>query len=113
VRIAWVIVTLLTSAVPMVLIYILLAAVLPAAPSTREVGGQEPVDALREPSASRDSGRPDWPIAFGILLLAVGGMLLIAQYVPLDWEFLWPVSLIALGIAVIVIAVRPRYGSRR
>ncbi len=53
-RIAWVIVTLLTSAVPMVVIYILLAAILPAAPSTRGAGDQEPVDALREPSASRE-----------------------------------------------------------
>jgi hypothetical protein len=113
VRIAWVIVTLLTSAVPMVVIYLLLAAILPAAPSTRGTGDQEPVDALREPSASQDSGRRDWPVVFGILLLAVGGMLLVAQYVPLDWEVLWPVSLIALGIAVIVIALRPRFGGRR
>jgi phage shock protein C len=113
VRIAWVIVTLLTSALPMVVIYILLAAVLPMAPSARGAGDQEPVDALREPSASQDSGRPDWPIALGILLLAVGGMLLAAQYVPLSWEVLWPVSLIALGLAVIVIAMRPRFGGRR
>jgi protein-S-isoprenylcysteine O-methyltransferase Ste14 len=113
VRIAWVIVTLLTSAVPMAVIYLLLAAILPAAPSTVGTGDQEPVDPLREPSASQDSGRPDWPIVFGILLLAVGGMLLIAQYLALDWEVLWPVSLIALGIAIVVIAVRPGFGGRR
>jgi hypothetical protein len=113
VRIAWVIVTLVTSAVPMVVIYILLAAIVPAEPSARGAGDQAPVDAIREPSASGGSGRPDRPIVFGILLLVVGGMLLIAQWVPLNWEVLWPVSLMAVGIAVIVIAVRPRFRSRR
>lgn len=112
-RIAWVIVTLLTSALPMVVIYILLAAVLPTAPSTPGTVDEEAVGALHERSPSQEGARPDWPVALGILLLAVGGMLLVAQYVPLDWEVLWPVSLIALGIAVIVIAVRPRFGGRR
>jgi hypothetical protein len=113
VRIAWVIVTLLTSALPMVVIYILLAAVLPTAPSTRGASDEEPVGTLHERPPSQEGARPDWPIALGILLLAVGGMLLVAQYVPLDWEILWPVSLIALGIAVIAIAVRPGFGGRR
>ena len=112
-RIAWVIVTLLTSALPMVVIYILLAAVLPTAPSTRGASDEEPVGTFHERPPSQEGARPDWPIALGILLLAVGGMLLVAQYVPLSWEVLWPVSLIALGIAVIVIALRPRFGGRR
>jgi fatty acid desaturase len=75
-------------------------------------GDEERLETLHERPPSGDGARPDWPIAFGILLLAVGGMLLIAQYVPLSWEVLWPVSLIALGIAVIVIALRPRFGGR-
>lgn len=112
-RIAWVIVTLLTSALPMVVIYILLAAVLPRAPSVRGTGDEEQVNTIHERRPSQDGARPDWPLAFGILLLAVGAMLLIAQYVPLTWEVLWPVSLIALGIIVIVVAVRPGFGGRR
>ena len=113
VRIAWVIITLLTSALPMIVIYILLAAVLPTAPRMRGASDQERVETLHEPPTAQDGARPDWPIALGILLLAVGGMLLVAQYVPLSWEVLWPVSLIALGIAVIVIALRPGFGGRR
>ncbi|HZW01009.1 MAG TPA: PspC domain-containing protein [Candidatus Deferrimicrobium sp.] len=113
VRIAWVIVTLLTSALPMVVIYVLLAAVLPTAPSARGASDEERAEALHERPPSGVGARPDWPIAFGILLLAVGGMLLVSQYVPLSWEVLWPVSLIALGLVVIVIALRPRFGGRR
>jgi hypothetical protein len=113
VRIAWVIVTLLTSALPTVVIYILLAAVLPTAPSTRGASEEEPDDTLQERPPSQEGARLGWPIMFGVLLLAVGGMLLVAQYVPLDWEVLWPVSLIALGIVVLVKAARPRLGGRR
>jgi hypothetical protein len=113
VRIAWVIVTLLTSALPMVVIYILLAAVLPTAPSTPAATGEEPVGTLQERPPSQEGARPGWPIVFGVLLLAVGGMLLVAQFVPLDWEVLWPVSLLALGMTVLVMAVRPRFGGRR
>lgn len=112
-RIAWVIVTLLTSALPMVVIYILLAAVLPTAPSTRGASEEEPVGTLQERPRSQEGARLGWPVVFGVLLLAVGGMLLVAQYVPLEWEVLWPVSLIALGMAVLVMAMRPRFGGRR
>ena len=72
-------------ACPWSVIYILLAAVLPTAPSVR--GASDAASASRRSTNDRRLGvgaRPDWPIAFGILLLAVGGMLLVAQYVPFE-----------------------------
>jgi phage shock protein C len=108
VRIAWIVITLLTSVLPMVVIYVLLAAVLPTAPSTRAAGPAEAAQAAPAAAPSKGGSRPDWGIAFGVLLLAVGVMLLLAQFVPLRWDLVWPLSLIALGIAFLLVAARRR-----
>ena len=112
VRIAWIVITLLTSVLPMVLIYILLAAVLPTAPSVR-AAAEEPAQTAQAPMPIGRGSRPDWSIAFGVLLLAVGAMLLLAQFVPLRWDLIWPLSLIALGIAFLVVASRRRSSGPR
>jgi phage shock protein C len=109
VRIAWIIITLLTSVMPMVIIYILLAAVLPTAPSTKPRSAPES-GAPPPPYSTAESGRAPWGVVFGALLLAVGGLLLVAQFIPLRWDVIWPVSLIVVGAVVIVIALRQRSG---
>jgi hypothetical protein len=118
VRIAWVVITLVTSVLPMVIIYILLAAVLPTAEASGRSGSHERewaegFDADPEASAPEVARRPDWPIVFGILLLTVGAMLLVAQFIPLRWDIIWPVSIIAVGVGVILLSLRGRTGDRR
>jgi phage shock protein C len=108
VRIAWVVVAILTSVLPLLVIYIVLAAVLPTARVTEAVPPTYPTSAPRPPVDRRS--RPDWAIVFGAALLAVGFLLLVAQFVPVRWDIIWPVSLIVLGIVVIVVALRPRSG---
>lgn len=116
VRIAWIVITLLTSVLPMVVIYILLAAVLPTAPSARAAaaeGSAQAAQAAQAPAPVERGSRPDWSIVFGVLLLAVGAMLLLAQFVPLRWDLVWPLSLIALGIGFLIVAARRRSSGPR
>jgi len=113
VRVAWIVITLLTSVLPMVVIYVLLAAVLPTAPRTRASGAEEHAQTAEAPAPIERGGRPEWGIAFGVLLLAVGAMLLLAQFVPLRWDLVWPLSLIALGIIFLLVAVRRRSSGPR
>ena len=92
----------------MVVIYIVLAAVLPTARPNEAVPPIYPTSAPPPPVDRRS--RPDWAIVFGIALLGVGLLLLLAQFLPIRWDVVWPISLIVLGIVVVVVALRPRSG---
>ena len=97
----------------MVVVYVLLAAVLPTAPSARAAAAEELAQTAQAPAPIERGSRPDWSIAFGVLLLAVGAMLLLAQFVPWRWDLVWPLSLIALGIVFLVVAGRRRSSGPR
>ncbi|HEY3523833.1 MAG TPA: PspC domain-containing protein [Candidatus Limnocylindrales bacterium] len=47
-------------------------------------------------------------VLFGILLVLVGAWLLARRYLPaVDFDRLWPVALVVLGIALVVLSIRP------
>jgi len=55
-------------------------------------------------------------LIFGAILLLVGGYYLLVntfgiQLPQLDWDQIWPIALIALGLAVLAKAVASRTGS--
>jgi uncharacterized integral membrane protein len=55
-------------------------------------------------------------LIFGAILLLVGGYYLLVntfgiQLPDLDWDQIWPIALIALGLAVVARAVAARTGS--
>ena len=55
-------------------------------------------------------------LIFGVILLLVGGYYLLVntfgiQLPQLDWDQIWPIALIALGLAVVAKAVVSRTGS--
>jgi phage shock protein C len=53
-----------------------------------------------------DSGRGG--LVIGIILIVLGGVFLIREFVPwFDWHLWWPVGLIALGGLLLVVALRP------
>jgi len=57
-------------------------------------------------------------LIFGAILLLVGGYYLLVntfgiQLPQLDWDQIWPIALIALGLAVLAKAVASRTGSDR
>jgi phage shock protein C len=88
----------------------------PAAPGESAAPG--------EPAAPGESGAPpaaDWAtreeqlrhrgsggaVIFGVILIGAGVWFLVDQYIPaIDTDLLWPVALVALGIVLLVIALR-------
>jgi uncharacterized integral membrane protein len=55
-------------------------------------------------------------LIFGAILLLVGGYYLLVntfgiQLPQLDWDQIWPIALIALGLAVLAKAITSRSGS--
>jgi phage shock protein C len=132
VRIFWIILTLMTGGL-MLLLYVAMAIIVPEAPAGYRpsyAGPDAPVDA-------RDSGAPgaeasaadtgaatttDWrrergmqregregaaPVVIGLGLVLIGGYFLLRQFLPaLDLDRLWPIAVIGLGILLIAGSLR-------
>ena len=50
-------------------------------------------------------------IVLGVVLVLLGAFFLVDQYVHIDWDLLWPVVVIVLGVALIAGAMRRSSGS--
>ena len=49
------------------------------------------------------------PAVIGVFLVLLGGFFLAQQWLPeLDWDWFWPVMLIALGVLFLVLALGRR-----
>lgn len=130
VRVGWVLLALATNGV-LVLVYFLLLFLLPEAPEGSEdsVGADRPApsdDSGGAPvTTSAASGAPPPPpagagpsrlpadrrpgaVVVGAILVLVGGYLLVRQYLPsIDLGLNWPFVAIAVGVVLIVAALRP------
>jgi phage shock protein PspC (stress-responsive transcriptional regulator) len=59
-------------------------------------------------AARRGDGGRNVALFFGALLILAGVWFLIDQYMPsFDTDWFWPLALVALGVVVLVMAVRP------
>ncbi len=132
VRIAWVIAAFFSLGI-LALVYIVMMIVVPLAPDgwrpeprTRATPGgnavpgwgqgatapdpapatpwQSPSPAAWDGTAALRSGR----LIAGTVLVLVGLWLLIAQYVDIDWNLLWPLLVIGTGVVLIAVALRRR-----
>jgi hypothetical protein len=137
VRLAWALLTILTGIFPMLVLYVLWAIVVPeapagylppsagpdrgpdaagSAPGASAASGEASARASSAPSAQGPSSwdRPrggsgvSAPLIFGALLILVGGIFLVRPYLSIDWDVVWPIGLIAVGLAVLFLAYRPR-----
>jgi hypothetical protein len=138
VRLAWALLTILTGIFPMLVLYVIWAIVVPEAPSgylppsaggsargpgaaesapgTATASGDAAARASAAPSAygpsswDRPAGRSglSGPLIFGLLLIVIGGVFLVRPYLSIDWDVVWPLGLIAVGLAVLFMASRPR-----
>jgi phage shock protein C len=45
-------------------------------------------------------------IVLGVLLIVLGGWFLVGEYIPINWDLVWPIAVIALGAVLIVGAAR-------
>ena len=57
-------------------------------------------------AARRQRGDSAAPVVIGVFLVLLGGFFLARQWLPeLDWDWFWPVMLIALGVLLLVLAL--------
>ena len=66
--------------------------------------------ARRARREAREPGRGG--LVVGIVLIVLGGAFLVREFVPwFDWHVWWPLGLIALGVLLLVLALRPGQSS--
>jgi hypothetical protein len=138
VRLAWALLTILTGIFPMLVLYVIWAIVVPEAPAgymppsaggptseSAAIGGSSGTSGASGDASTRASAAPSaygpssWdrpadgsgvsgPLILGVLLILVGGIFLVRPYLSIDWDVVWPLALIAVGVAVLFLALRPR-----
>lgn len=117
VRIAWVVLAFATSGLA-VLIYVLMAFVVPEEPMTRaqasSAGGTDasgPEAVTETVGTEPRRGETNGPLILGIVLVIAGLFFLLREYLPtIDWDRFWPVAVIALGVLLLVGSMRRREG---
>jgi phage shock protein PspC (stress-responsive transcriptional regulator) len=134
IRIAWVIVAVLSGGLA-VLVYIVMAVVVPEAPEGEDLtpaptGPTGPVaegswvapdgsivpraaDAAPGTSAPRKDPTDTRRIALlgGLVLVAIGAIFLAREFLPaIDFSATWPYVSVGLGIVLVILSIRPRRG---
>jgi len=84
----------------------------PAAAPSGEEGGEAP-------AATGSASPPSWPpaaqagsgpggrVILGAVLIVIGVWFLADQFLPwLDWELIWPIGLVVIGVLVLATALR-------
>ncbi|HWP62024.1 MAG TPA: PspC domain-containing protein [Candidatus Binatia bacterium] len=114
IRLAWIILVLLTGVVPFLVLYVVMALVVPERPAGEGVG------VPGEPGAASGTGLPpegapaaratsgDLAVVLGAGLVIVGVVFLLERWLPIrvDWNLLWPAALVVLGIFLIIQSLR-------
>jgi phage shock protein C len=127
VRVAWVLLTILTGGIALV-VYIVMAIVVPEGPGAAQpssgpwsptAAGGAPLEGVTPPSdvearraerrTRRNAGDPGrGGLLAGLVLIGIGGIFLIREFVPwFDWQVWWPLGLIGLGVLLLAFALRP------
>ena len=76
----------------------------PAAPPTPWDQGASPPSGARE----RRERDPLLAIIGGLALVALGAYFLVRDRIAIDWGIVWAAGLVAVGVVVIIAALRPR-----
>ena len=108
VRIAWAVLVPLTGGAAL-LAYIVAWVVLPEAPKASAADSVTDPDgnpaAPATPSKPIDQGRAQLLLGAGLVIL--GLWFLVRQYLPdIDWGFVWPLAVVAAGIAILIASRR-------
>jgi phage shock protein C len=138
VRVLWVVVALVTAVFPMLVLYVVMAVIVPEEPGgfagvgpsptlpdaapgpLDETGAGAPIPAASPPTwyqgstggrRARREGRErdSLPAAIGgLVLVALGVYFLVRDRIAVDWGVVGAAGLVALGAVVILAALRPR-----
>ena len=96
VRLATLIIGLFTGVVPMVLVYIVAAVVVPDG------------DGVAVPGQGAAANSSQTAMVLGALLVLIGIAGIANVWLHVDWDRVWPLGLIGLGALMVVATVRPR-----
>ena len=97
VRLATLIIGLLTGIFPMAILYIVAAVIVP------ERGGAQP--SVGVPATV---GGGSVALAFGAILIVAGLAGVANEWLRVDWDVVWPAVVIGLGVSIVVLATRRR-----
>ena len=96
IRLAALIIGVFTGVVPMIVVYIIAAIVIPEGDGAFPVGGRS------------DVAPGQMAIVLGALLVVIGVAGFANVWLDVDWDRVWPVGLIGLGAVLVVTTLRPR-----
>jgi phage shock protein C len=125
-RLVYAILTVFTGIFPMLVLYVVMALVIPLGPPM--AAGAAP--AGYSPTSAGTPGDPNAPagaygyagprrqpapanpgsaaIVLGVILVVAGGAALLNRYLFFDWSVIWPAVLVVLGILLVVFATTRR-----
>jgi phage shock protein C len=98
VRLLAVVIALFTALVPMILLYLVAAIIVPE----QGAGEVSPGDPTARIAASRGQGR----LVLGVVFVGLGVLALANELFRIDWQLLWPVGLILVGGGLVLAAQR-------
>jgi phage shock protein C len=108
IRIAWVVLDLATGIVPFLVLYIVMAVIVPEQPASSSTGptgeaGQAPDGT----PAARGTGG-NLAVLLGAALVLVGLVFLLDRWflIRVDWDLLWPAALVVIGLLIVVQSLR-------
>lgn len=103
VRVLWVVATLASGGL-FLIVYVAMVLVVPEEPGTIEDASGAPAD------LPRGVRGPDGAVVLGAALIVLGGLFLLRELIPaLNFDILWPIGLVVLGVLLVIGAAR---GSR-
>jgi phage shock protein PspC (stress-responsive transcriptional regulator) len=113
VRILWVLGIIVTGGLGLIL-YIVMAVVVPyapdgyVAPGADAAAGATPASTFGATGSARQGDGRSAGLILGGILVVVGALFLVRELLPdIDWSISWPVLAVVLGIALIVLSIRP------
>ena len=101
VRLLAVILAIFTGIVPMVILYLVAAVIIPEA---TDAGGST------VPATGSRLGASNAPLIIGVVLILGGAAALANQVLQVDWDVIWPMMLIGLGGLMVFLTLRPQQG---
>lgn len=116
VRIAWALLVVLTGGLAL-LVYVVMAIVVPEGEPGPTSGPpaepSRPAAGLRPARAPREND-PSVAVIGGLLLIGLGAFFLVREFLPaIDFDVIWPLVLIGIGVALVVVTLRSDAGPTR
>jgi phage shock protein C len=110
IRIAWVVLALATAVVPFVVLYVVMAVIVPERPAG-DAGPPPSGEGEAPAGVGSRSGRArseDLAVLLGAGLVVVGLVVLLDRWfwIRVDWQLVWPAVLIVIGVLLILQTLR-------